>query len=266
MQSVDDIELMGRLRDVVRARIAAGRITTPAMPEVAIRCLDLIKQPSVTLKDAVRLLERDPGLVAQLVRLANSNAHGRVYVGVSTIEQALARLGLQRLRTLLVEAASERAFDTRDPRVAAPLRGIWTHSRAVAVLARELCPLSPGLDREHAYLAGLLHDVGKPATASAVLEAASTFAHAVRIDITGRDWFKLVSEMHREVGTSIARRWMLPETVTSCLQQCRTFDLKDPKCVANVVRLANAVAQREGYFVGDKPAQNELEQHIVVEK
>ena len=64
------------------------------------------------------------------------------------------------------------------------------------------------------------------------------------------------------IYTAIARRWMLPDTVSQCMQECRVYDTSDPFCVANVVRLANALAKREGYFVGEKPSGKELDQHI----
>ena len=96
------------------------------------------------------------------------------------MDQALLRIGAARLRRLLVEARAEWLVDDRDPRVAKLLRGIWDHSRAVAVLARELCPMQDRQSRDAAYLGGLLHDLGKPVIIAVLVEAAAHYGAAVR--------------------------------------------------------------------------------------
>ena len=239
-----------RLQEIVVARVERGRYSVPAMPEVAVRCLELMKVPMFGLREAAQLLERDQALAAQVVRQANSPLLG-AGTRVRTIEQALMRVGMQRLRTVLIEACARRLAEIRDPLVASVLRGLWDHSLAVAVLARELCPHGPGLDREAAYLAGLLHDLGKPVVAGILLEEADALSGASRLRMDPSQWLPLVFRCHRSVGACIAETWRLPDTVATCIANTGWYDQRHPLTITNVVRLAHVVARAERFDVCD---------------
>jgi len=239
-------ELAATMTRVVKARIEAGRLVLPALPEVATRCLELLRRPDQHMKAITDVLEKDPVLVAQLVRLGSSAA----YAGsenVTSIKQVVARLGTQKLSTALTEAVTHRVFQSNDPRIRGMLEQIWAHSQTVATLARDMAALSKGVDADAAYLGGLLHDVGKPVIALMLLEAEKSLK--VRW-INADAWVAVVNSVHREVGVALAETWGLPDAVRRAVRDCSEYDAGDRSSVANVVRLANSVAKLQGVYAG----------------
>ena len=247
--AIDLVELGSRLETIVLRRLAEDRLVLPAMAGPVGKCMALLQQSEGTLKQVGVLLARDVVISAQLVRLASGAAHGSP---VRTVEQAVTRLGAQRVRTFLVETSARKLFDSRAPSIAETARGLWVHSHAVALLARDVAALCGSAEGETAYLAGLLHDVGKPILASLLLEAERMLAASRPTApwFKADAWLGAVQGVHRKVGVAIAERWGLPDAVVAAIRDCNDFDSGDRMCAANFVRFANAVAKDKGLCVG----------------
>lgn len=246
---IDLVELGSRLETIVLRRLAEDRLVLPALPSAIGKCIALLQQSEGALKQVSAHLSRDPVLSAQLVRLASGAAHGSP---VRTVEQAVTRLGAQRVRAFLVEAGARKLFDSRAPSIAEAARGLWVHSLAVALLARDVAALCGSAEGETAYLAGLLHDVGKPVLASILLEAERMLAASRPTApwFKADAWLGAIQGVHRKVGVALAERWGLPDAVVAAIRDCGDFDSGDRLCAANFVRFANAVAKDKGLCVG----------------
>ncbi|HUJ60234.1 MAG TPA: HDOD domain-containing protein [Kofleriaceae bacterium] len=233
------------LERIVLARIASDKLVLPAMPAAATRCLELLRDPCYQQHRVIATLESDPLLAASVLHAASTAAAG----GTATrLDQAIGRLGAERLQQAVIEYAAHQLFRSSNPRIAAANRKVWQHSVAVALLARELATPS-GCDGDAAYLAGLLHDLGKPVIAAMLLEAERQLGQRTRwLDDAG--WTRIVESAHRKVGVAIAAKWQLPEDVAAAIADCSDYDPAHRTGVANVVRLANAIAKREGYATG----------------
>jgi len=58
------------------------------------------------------------------------------------------------------------------------------------------------------------------------------------------------------VGIAIAKKWELPETVGKCVQSCDDYDAANRLSAVNAVRFANALAKREGIYLGNVDASD----------
>ena len=241
-----------KLTEIIKARIAGDRLVLPAMPAIAVECLRVIKDPRQTFKSVGQVIAKDPLLSSRILKMANSAAFPGMSPA-STLEAAIARMGIEGLTMILVQFSLYQAFTSRDERIRASFRGIWEHSLAVALIAKELAiKLIPsGPDPSATYLAGLLHDVGKPVVASMLAEAEKQISKGGKGTwVSEAVWRKIVAESHRPVGVLLAQKWNLPAEVACALANCTTYDPARPRSSANVVCLANTLAKRSGLYVG----------------
>jgi putative nucleotidyltransferase with HDIG domain len=216
IEAAQSVAVGSRLRDIVHQRLEEDRLPLPAMPAVVMRALELLRDENVGLGRVARVLEADPLAVARVLRLANSAAYGGA-TNISTVDHAVSRLGARKLRTLLTESAAREVFTSRDPAIARSFRAIWEHCLAVGTLARELSE-GASVPRDELYLAGLLHDVGKPVVGVLLLETERSLWGKLGAPAMGGSlWMKIVGECHGEVGAELARRWKLPENVTQAV-------------------------------------------------
>jgi putative nucleotidyltransferase with HDIG domain len=245
-----DRALADKLTEIVLAKIASDKLVLPALPTVVVKCLELLRNSNVGLKQIARQIERDPLLAAAVVRVANSAAFGGSGVHRS-LDQAITYLGTARVRTLLLDVSARQVFTSRDPAIAQRFQGTVDHSVAVAVLARDVAALTAGCDPDVAYLAGLLHDVGKPLLGSMLLEAERQITGMRRSRWIGSaSWSRVLELNHRKVGSALARGWGLPAEIARGIEDCADYDPSDRLCVPNVVRFANAVAKQSGMYDG----------------
>ncbi len=252
-----------KLRDIIDTRLRDDRLVVPTMPAIAISCLEVLRDSRQSFKSVGEAIGKDPILSSRVLRMANSAAFPGLNP-VTTLEGAISRMGTEGVSAILVQYAVHQAFTSRDERIRSAFRGIWEHSLAVALLARDLAQkLVPGgPDPNTAYLGGLLHDVGKPIVAALLLEAEKAITKGGK-----QAWFEesvwrlIVNEAHRKVGVMLAHKWKLPPEVASTIENCTAYDQQAPRSCGNVVRLANALCKRAGLYVGHASTP-EIEQTI----
>jgi putative nucleotidyltransferase with HDIG domain len=243
-----------KLTGIINRRIETNNLIVPAMPAIAAQCMDLAHDPQQSFASLAAVVSRDSVLAARVLKLANSAAFPS-RIPASSIEHAVQRMGLEGLTTALVDYSMYQVFSSRDDRVQAAFRGIWEHSLAVALLAKELAQRLAGAHApitSSSYLAGLLHDVGKPVVASLLLEAERLLARKPGAPwISHAVWKRVVNDCHRSIGVALAKSWNLPADVSGSIEKVDRYDHSQPGCTANVVTLANALTKQLGLYVGD---------------
>jgi putative nucleotidyltransferase with HDIG domain len=247
--------LIDRLTDIILERLEHDSLLLPAMPAVAIRCMQVLDDPNQDFKSVANLVGKDPILAVHVLRLACSAAFPS-RMPATTLEQAVSRLGIEGLKLAICQFSMYRAFSSKDERIQAAFQGIWEHSLAVALMARELAGQLDGPGRpdpNNLYLVGLLHDIGKPVVASLLLEAEKLMAvQKSKVPwISHAIWRQVVDRSHRNVGVALARRWNLPGGVGDAIEKCVGYDHTVALAPSNVVCLANAFAKVQGLYAGD---------------
>jgi putative nucleotidyltransferase with HDIG domain len=239
--------MAGKLARIVMACVQSGTLRLPSLPAATVQGLELLRKPDCAVPKLAEVLGRDPIIAPQILRQANSAARAGANRARS-LEQAIARIGNRALSALLVELSARQLFDSRTPAIRRAFRDLWDHSVAVAVVARGLAIERRYPDPQIAYLAGLLHDVGKPVTAAVLLEGERVAPRAHQHWFAADSWLSLVSECHREVGFAMARAWQLPDEVLFAIARSDRFSVDGELSPVNIVCLANALVKREGIY------------------
>ncbi|TMQ24341.1 MAG: HDOD domain-containing protein [Deltaproteobacteria bacterium] len=242
-------KLGSELERIVLERIASNRLVLPAMPSVPQRCLDILREPDFNVRRLVKELEAEPVLALLVIRAANAASYGRSAT-LQALDQAVVRLGSRALRTLITEYAVNELFESSNRRLKEANRRVWEHSVVVALLARDIAALIGTVEPDTCYLAGLLHDIGKPVLGAMLLEIDRKLGRATPDWIDLRAWTQIIENSHRKVGVAVATEWKLPDAITAAIRDCSDYDGADRASVGNVVRLSNALAKREGYTTG----------------
>lgn len=189
----------------------------PTLPDAVVRLTEVIQDENASAADAAKVVETDPGLAAKLLRLVNSPAHGLVRE-VRSVTQAVAYLGLGQVWSVCVGAGVMESLGSFNSETL-PFTDIWSHSLGVAVISRELSRASGGIDPGHAYLAGLLHDVGKVLLGTYV---PSEFDRCVRAaEMAGSPLWQVeqtyLGFTHSAVAQWLLDSWRLPAPVVQAV-------------------------------------------------
>jgi putative nucleotidyltransferase with HDIG domain len=249
-------KLASELEGILLKRIKTDQLFLPTMPAVAARVLEILRDPDAGMKEVALVLEKDPVLSARTLRMATSAAFAAGGKKV-TLQEALARLGTKALKGLLVEVSAQKLFVSRNPQINEQMRSLWEHSVAVGSLARDVLALTGAPESDSAYLAGLLHDVGKPVVATVLLEVERQLTDVYQRNwIDGPEWLQVVGKVHRQVGVALAEKWQLPPAIAKTIALSGEFDQGERHSLPNAVCFANALAKKSGISAGAFDAED----------
>jgi len=243
-------KLASELEGILTKKIQADQLVLPTMPAVAVKVMEILRDPDAGMKEAAALMEKDPVLAARTLRMATSAAFAGGGKKI-TLQEALARLGTKMLKTLLVEASAQKLFLSKNPQINDQLRALWEHSVAVGMLARDVLALTGAQDSDSAYLGGLLHDVGKPVVATVLLELERQLTDVYQRGwIDSGEWLGVIAKVHRPVAVVLAERWQLPGPIILCIKEAGEYDQANRQSLSNAVCFANALAKKSGIYAG----------------
>ncbi len=231
------------------------------LPEVVAQINELADQPSTTAEDVGALILRDPTMTTKVLRITNSSYYG-LRTEVRSIPHAVAYLGINQVRNLVISSALIEAF--RFEHGVIEPRGLWEHSLACAIGAKELARALPALSGETAYLGGLLHDLGRIVLMANFPEE---FAKAVDNCERGLCTLRQAEESHfglshEAAGHTVCQAWDFPEAVLAIVRHHHHPHAAGPFApLAAVVQFANATCHemklRFGFELDDEHAREE---------
>jgi HD-like signal output (HDOD) protein len=241
--------LRQKLSSMLLERVAAGKLVLPSMPSSAARVLECLESGGHQDK-AAGLLESDPVLALEVLRLANS-ASFAPRARIESIAHAITMLGATRLRSLLVTASARQVFVSRNRTIRDLTSTLWLHSVGVATVARQIAVRAAFPDKEAPYMAGLMHDIGKPIVAIHLLDLERSVSRGMQDHwIDPNEWLAIVQDVHRPVGIAVAKHWNLSSEICKAVADCVEFDPIERLSASNAVRFANALAKRDGVYAG----------------
>jgi putative nucleotidyltransferase with HDIG domain len=247
---VDPIAFGEKLRDIILHKIQDNALELPTYPKVASFAHRQLQNPEVKLQEVAQTLERDPLLAAQILKQANSPLYGGSQE-ITSLNQALSRMGIRAVVNVLRTSVARTIFMSRRPEVQKVFQVLWNHSLAVAHMARDVLGIAGARDADPAYLAGLLHDVGKPTAAAFLLDFENSLPRHEAVNwVDENEWLAIIQDIHHPISLAIAEKWKLPQAVLSVLRSANEYDVSDRVSPANAVRFANALSKQLGIYAG----------------
>jgi putative nucleotidyltransferase with HDIG domain len=159
-------------------------------------------------------------------------------------------LGVRNLREVIINLSARQLFESKNAAIRKLTKDLWHHSVAVALIARALTRRRKDVDPEIAYLAGLLHDVGKPVAGALLLELERAIDAPQSSWLSADAWLGVINECHREVGVALARSWHLDEEVLLAIARSDRYAPDNPSSMSSVICYANALAKHAGIAAG----------------
>lgn len=216
-----------------------ANVKLPTISEVAHSLIKTLNDDDASVQQVSDLIAKDPALTAKLLRLANSASFG-LPRGVSSVDDAIAMIGMSKVRTLALAACMSESFPT--------LAGLspqefWVSSMATAGYAQWLAG-GIGADSQQAWLTGMMVRLGELLIGQAdpkTLQEIEKLPH-----IPGGRWEReknLVGFTEGQVTAELARRWNFPAEIVQGLQQ--SFDPLADKTfsrLAAIVHLSSLLA------------------------
>lgn len=185
-------------------------LQTPRLPAALTRFLEASNSPDYDIRQLGRIVEQDPGMTVDLLKIVNTAAHGALQA-VKTPTDALVRLGVPRARNHLVAAGLKAATLALESRLMNH-RNFWNESLRRALFAQQ-CARTLKVDADLAFIGGLLQDFVLPVLTNQYVEHYIRFLREAAPDgISLADWeTENFGWSHASAAAVVARNWNLPD-------------------------------------------------------
>lgn len=242
-----------RLRELLAddelAQIIGRLGTLPSLPRLYRAVAEETERDDTSLIRLASLIEQDIAMTAKVLQLVNSDffASGRK---VATMRDAVATLGLDVIRALVVSNAAFSMFDAPELEFH---EALWRHSVATGALARLIAARrapaeARGALEAEALQAGILHDIGQLVIASkwpqAHRQARERARHEPGVDLPAAE-VAAVGCDHARVGAYLMGLWGLSDTIVDAIAfHHRPAQRSDAGfCALTAVHVASALVE-----------------------
>lgn len=219
----------------------------PSMPQAGVKLMALLENEDVAIDDVVKIMRYDPGLTANVLKLANSAYFG-IPSKIGSLKQAVMFLGIKRFTEIVLAACVSDNMNKAVEGYDLPPGELWHHSIAVSNTAEALAKYKKGINAEDVFTPALLHDMGKLVLGAFVKEE---FNNIKKIAANGVP-FEVAENMvlgtdHAEIGAQILAHWSFPADVIDAVRWHHNPErIKNSKMQAELVYLSNVLCESCG--------------------
>ncbi len=184
-----------------------------SLPAIVYRVFEVMDDSRSTATQIGQVINDDPALTARLLKLVNSPFYG-FSAKVDTVYRAVALIGHQELRSVVVAASAVNVF-AGIPSDLVSMPAFWKRSLSTAVVARVLAAFKREKVIERYFIAGLLHDIGslllylqQPVEMTQVLQ----LQQSEGISLSSAEK-QVLGFDHAEAGGALLKKWNLPPVI-----------------------------------------------------
>ncbi len=235
-----------------REEILSKMSEVVAIPSCSPKAAVLLNNPEADLRELARIIEYDPGLTVNLLKIVNASYFGRHWP-MLTAREAIVRLGTAQVLQFVISTGVAPSFVRKIKGYDLAPNMHLQHSVTVAMAASELGTVL-GLDApDYVFTAGLLSEVGKILLGAYVeVDARAILDLAMK---KGLDFDRAEDEVlginHAEVGALLLESWRLPSVLVNVVRyHLRPEESPEESVALDLVHIGSALAKMIGVGLG----------------
>jgi HD-like signal output (HDOD) protein len=232
------------LIELIEEKLDREEIELPIFDQVALKLQQELTKGDYSLADIAKMIHKDQGLASDVLKIANSVFYAGVKP-VKTIQDATVRLGTKTIFNLVTAVTQKQLYQARKKKYDYWATPLWSHALGVAYAARWLSR-HLGMDQfaDEAFMAGLLHDIGKLLLLKVIedLDGSEVTQQDISKDLVD----DILETMHPYHGEQLMRRMNIPDVYCEVAGMHHDPDVGAENSILNLVRLANLACRKVG--------------------
>jgi HD-like signal output (HDOD) protein len=221
-------------RTYLESSLTAPQSIAP-LPRVCAQLAELTAQQVTDSSQLAKLIQSDPALAGEIMRVANSPAM-RPRAAIVSLQQAVSWLGIAEVRNIAM-AVMLRGEVFSAPGHEPESEELWREAWLGGLWAKEIAR-ERRKHVESAFLAALMHRTG----AALALKILSHFEAGQRTAMDARTFADLVVEFEPAFGRMLMTAWRLPSDVQGAACEWRNYRESEHSDLAGTVHAAHLLA------------------------
>ena len=235
--------------ELINSYLQESTINVPVFHTVALRLQQVLSRQDFSFDEVNKLITADPGLASQVLKVSNSSFYSGL-TKVSTIHDAIVRLGATSVANIAMLATQQDIYQSKDAKLNVIMSTLWQHALCCAISAKWLATKTNlAALAEEAFLAGLLHDIGKLFLLK-VMEEIFKEGKSTG-EISPALLAEVINSMHVEHGFHLMQKWSMPEAYSNVVRDHHIDQWDQGNLLLSMVRLVDQACNKLG--VGMRP-------------
>ena len=209
----------------------------PAMPNVIIHALNVMKDPESSLKELAKIISYDQSLSTKVLTLVNSAYYGFPQQ-ITSINRAISLIGMSKAKNIILAVAMRPMLTTQGD------KELWKHSITTAVGCEYVAKYLKIMDTDEAFVIGFLHDLGKMVLN---MKDAKLFEKVKEMSMTNPRTIEIEQVFfgtdHCQMGSLLAKRWQLPLLINNAIKYHHNPSLSSMPIPCTLVYLVDGLVK-----------------------
>jgi len=216
----------------------------PSLPSIVMELLTSISDDKVTIGKITSILEKDPVLVAKILKVINSSYYSMRF-DITSLKQAIVLLGLREIKRITIGTSVINTFNDSKDSTRFDRVSFWQHCLGCGKIAELIAEKLNFPFKDEAFLGGLLHDIGKVVTNIFFYEDFMKVLEECRKpDISFRQAeTMIIGADHAETGLWFAERWLFPDTIKDIIQHHHNLHESKNMLLCATIRFADLMCK-----------------------
>lgn len=239
------------LVELIEEKLSDENISLPVFNRVALKLQRMLGEDDYDGDQLAEVLQQDQAMAAHILKVANSAFYAGLQP-VKTVKEAAFRLGAQTLANMIQLIAQKSLYKTRVKQFRPWIDQLWRHALGVAIASKWLA-MNLGYSNvaEEAFMAGLLHDIGK------LIEIRIIDELLVNQEFKTKLSFNLIkqilADMHCRHGRIYLEKQSMPDIYCMVAARHHEDRVTNENLVLNLVRLADKACHKMGIGLTEAP-------------
>jgi HD-like signal output (HDOD) protein len=213
--------LQGLINEDVVRTIVSRIDRLPSLPQLYTQLVAALANENLCADDIARILKQDLAMCAKILQIVNS-AFFRLSRSISRVEEAVSYLGFNTIKQIVLAVEIFSYSAAGNGRLELPLQKLQSHAVAVGGLGAAL--FSDKRKKEDAFVAGLLHDIGKLVLCVELPDDVERVTQEMRAENCAMNVAEqhIFGVTHAEIGGYLLGLWGLPFPIVEAVANHHT--------------------------------------------
>ncbi|MFA3791083.1 HDOD domain-containing protein [Aliiglaciecola sp. SL4] len=182
----------------------------PVLPQSVLTLTNLLNDPDFNLTEFIKVIEQEPSIASELMKVANSPAYKRGENEITDLQKAFMLMGAKDIKEFVLNGFVKKLCHQKPIYFKAFGEKVWLHSQEVATLAKYLAK-ARNLNADAAYIIGLMHDLGKIVIFQFMVEAFQKSHPDFKQD--SLVFKKFLSQRSMLLSVELMKIWKMPSLI-----------------------------------------------------
>lgn len=212
--------------------LEAGKLELPVLPDLAIKIRDTLRDPTVSIEDASKLVTIDQSLTAYIIKIANSPLYGGIDP-CNDVQSAIIRLGYNSTRNISMTYVLRSMFRPKLRKLIPHMQKLWLKVSNLAALSAVLAERTTDFEHEMALTAGMMQDIGALPIITKLSRYPDVFNQPEEVA-------QIIDRYTARVGALMLRKWNFQEEMVEVVRSRKDWmrDKSENADLADIVLLA----------------------------